>query len=109
MKSKNDLTFTEDDRSYKRETAIRDRTKSMPLDETVKEYVDRSVHQRRAAEFQAMNNPMKMTQFEQTMVNEEKNARQDARRNYIRGVQGRDGGSRCDDYESKFEDGPETN
>jgi hypothetical protein len=104
-----DLTFTEDQRSKNRETAIRDRTKTMPIDETLKEYVDRSVHNRRAAEFQAMHNPAQMTQFEQTMVNQEKNSRQDARRNYIRGVQGRDGGDRCDDYQSKFEDGPETN
>jgi hypothetical protein len=107
--SRNDLTKTEDKRAIKRENAWRDCDIKMPKDETAKEYADRSIFKRRAAEFQAMNNPMAMNKFEQMCVNQEKNSRQDARRNYIRGIQGRDGGDKCDDYESKFEDGPETN
>lgn len=104
-----DLTFTEDKRANSKEAAIRDRRRSMPIDETVKEYVDESVYRRRSAEFQAMQNPVSMNQFEQTLVNQEKNCREDARHEYIRGIQGRDGGARCDKYESKFEDGPEEN
>jgi hypothetical protein len=107
--SKKDLTFTEDKRSIKRENAWRDKNVKMPKDQTGADYADRTIFARRAAEFQAMHNPMSMTSFEQECVNQEKNSRQDARRNYIRGIQGRDGGNKCDDYESKFEDGPETN
>jgi hypothetical protein len=50
-----------------------------------------------------------VTPFEQQQVYKEKQARVDARQNYIRGIQGRDGGERTDRYERTFEDGPETN
>jgi len=107
--SKKDLTFTEDKRAIKRENAWRDKDIKMPKDMTAADYADRTIFARRAAEFQAFHNPMSQTPFEQECVNQEKNGRQDARRNYIRGIQGRDGGNKCLDYERTFEDGPEQN
>lgn len=107
--SKKDLTFTEDKRAIKRINAWRDKNVKMPKDATAADYADRTIYKRRSEEFQAGHNPMCMTPFEQECVNQEKNSRQDARRIYIRGIQGRDGGNRCQDYESTFEDGPEQN
>ena len=73
------------------------------------DYAERTIYARRAAQFQAGHDPMQQSSFEQQLVAREKLERMDARDIYIKGIQGRDGGNRCDRYESKFEDGPETN
>ncbi len=104
------MTFTEDRKSNKREAGYEDaRHHREPLTPTAKDYVDRTIFARRAAEFQAGNDPMKQTRFEQQLVNQEKQEREDHRQSYIRGIQGRDGGNRRDNYERTFEDGPEVN
>jgi hypothetical protein len=51
-------------------------------------------HQR----FQFGSNPMKMTEFEKALAEDEKFQREKARRDYIKGIQGRDGGY-CPDSE----------
>jgi|SRR6185437_5124258 len=108
--AKKDMTFTESRQSMKRETAQHDYAHhKYPKEMTGSDYADRTIYARRAREFQAMNNPMSMTEFEQQEVYKEKQARVDARDIYIKGIQGRDGGNRSDRFESKFEDGPETN
>lgn len=105
-----DETFRESKPAKNRESAWRDaKHHRMPLESTSADYVDRTIFERRAKEFQAMNNPMEQTRFEQQLVNQEKQQRQDARQGYIKGIQGRDGGNRCLDYERTFEDGPEVN
>lgn len=108
--ARKDLTFTESKEAMRREAAQHDYANhKCPNVMTGSDYADRTIYERRAKEFQAFNNPMSMTPFEQQMVYKEKQSRIDARQNYIKGIQGRDGGNRCDQYESKFEDGPETN
>jgi len=105
-----DETFRESKPTKNRESAWRDaRHHQMPLEPTAADYVDRTIFERRAKEFQAMNNPMSQTRFEQQLVNQEKVQREDAREIYIKGIQGRDGGNRCDNYERTFEDGPAVN
>jgi hypothetical protein len=94
----------------KREAADHDYANhKCPHEMTGADYADRTIYARRAAEFQAFNNPMSMNPFEEQQVYKEKQDRIDARQNYIKGIQGRDGGNRVDRYESKFEDGPEIN
>jgi len=103
-------TFKQDKSIKARESACHDaKNHKCPKEDVAKEYAERTIYARRAREFQAMNNPMAMNGFEQMLVNQEKLQRQDARHIYIQGIQGRDGGDRCLDYESKFEDGPEVN
>lgn len=104
------MTFQEDPAFRRRDSAWNDAGHyRMPLENTVKDYVDRTICKRRAAEFQAGHNPMEQTRFEQQLVNQEKQIRIDARQEYIRGIQGRDGGNRFQNYERTFEDGPEVN
>lgn len=103
-------TFTESKPAMKREASFHDHQHHKePMAMTGSDYADRTIYARRAAEFQALNNPMCQTPFEQQRVYQEKQSRVDARDTYIKGIQGRDGGDRCDRYESKFEDGPEEN
>lgn len=103
-------TFKEDPKIKSREASFHDHMKHKePKSMTGADYADRTIYARRASEFQAMNNPMSMTPFEQQRVYQEKQTRQDARDIYIQGIQGRDGGDRCLDYEKTFEDGPELN
>ena len=105
-----DLTFTESKQAKKRMAASHDHQHhDYPKVMTGSDYADRTIFARRAAEFQGNHNPMSMTSFEQHQVNMEKQEREDNRQNYIRNIQGRDGGNRCDRYERTFEDGPETN
>ncbi len=107
---KKDETFHESRQAMKREAAQHDyQNHKCPKVMTGADYADRTIYARRAAEFQAFNNPMSMTPFEQQQVYKEKQERVDARDIYIKGIQGRDGGNRCDKYERTFEDGPETN
>ena len=42
--------------------------------------------------FQFGSNPMKMTEFEKALAEDEKYQREKARKEYIEGIQGRDGG-----------------
>ena len=103
-------TFKESKPAMKREASMHDHKHHRePMAPTGSDYADRTIYARRAAEFQALNNPMSQTPFEQQRVSQEKLARQDARDIYIKGIQGRDGGNRCLDYERTFEDGPEVN
>ena len=103
-------TLKESKPAMKREAAQHDYSKhKCPKEMTGSDYADRTIYARRAEEFQAFNNRMAMTPFEQQQVYKEKQQRVDARDIYIKGIQGRDGGDRCDRYESKFEDGPESN
>lgn len=55
--------------------------------------------------FQFGTNPMKMTAFEKSLVEKEVQDRRNARRNYVYGTQGRDGG--CIPGEQFAEYGPE--
>lgn len=108
--AKKDITFTDSRQAMKREAAQHDyQHHDCPKVMTGADYADRTIYARRAKEFQAMSNPMSMTPFEQQQVYKEKQERVDARDIYIKGIQGRDGGDRCDRYERTFEDGPETN
>lgn len=59
-----------------------------------KRAVENAMYERRAREFQAMNNPMHQTPFELELTNNERNERWDNKKNYISGIQGVDGG-RC--------------
>ena len=103
-------TFKEDKSIKSREASFHDyKNHKEPKVMTGADYADRTIYARRASEFQAFHNPMSQTPFEQQRVYQEKQARQDARKIYIQGIQGRDGGSRCLDDERKFEDGPEVN
>jgi hypothetical protein len=103
-------TFKESKPAYKREAAYHDaKDYKEPMTMTGADYADRTIYARRAAEFQAMSNPMKQTAFEQQRVSQEKLERMDHRDQYIKGIQGRDGGNRCDKFERTFEDGPEVN
>jgi hypothetical protein len=108
--AKKDITFTESKQAMKREASQHDyQHHDCPKVMTGEDYANRTIYARRAREFQGFSNPMSMTSFEQQEVNKEKQARVDARQNYIRGIQGRDGGNRVDNYERTFQDGPETN
>ena len=110
MAKQKDETFRESKSAYAREASFHDYQRyKEPMVMTGADYADRTIYARRAAEFQAMNNPMKQTAFEQQRVSQEKLERMDHRDMYIKGIQGRDGGSRCDNYERTFEDGPEVN
>src|ERR1700691_3644498 len=101
---KKDETFEESKPAMKREAAQHDNQHhKCPHEMTGADYADRTIYARRAAEFQATHNSMSQTPFEQQLVYKEKQARVDARDIYIKGIQGRDGGNRCDRYESKFE------
>lgn len=103
-------TFKESKPAMKREAAEHDYAHhKCPHEMTGADYADRTIYERRAREFQAMSNPMGMSLFEQQQAYKEKQARVDARDIYIKGIQGRDGGNRCDRYESTFQDGPEVN
>ncbi len=42
--------------------------------------------------FQFGTNPMKMSAYEQAMVLKEREERETARKDYVKGIQGRDGG-----------------
>jgi hypothetical protein len=108
--SKKDLTYTTAKGIKKREASQHDyENHSCPHVMTGSDYADRTIYERRARDFQGFCNPMEMTPFEQQRVYQEKQARVDARDIYIEGIQGRDGGDRCDKYENKFEDGPDVN
>jgi hypothetical protein len=103
-------TFKESKPAMKREAAMHDAKRHKePVVMTGADYADRTIYARRAAEFQAMKNPMQQTAFEQQRVYQEKQQREDARDIYVKGIQGRDGGNRCDRFEDKFEDGPAVN
>lgn len=108
--ARKDETFHESKQAYKREAAYHDsKNYKEPHIMTGADYAERTIYARRANDFQAGNAPMHQTPFEQQMVAREKLQRMDARDMYIKGIQGRDGGSRCDNYERTFEDGPEVN
>lgn len=49
-------------------------------------------HEGRHKEFQFGSNPMEMTEFEKKKVVLEKQQRENAHRQYVYGIQGRDGG-----------------
>ena len=103
-------TFKESKPAKNRESSFHDhQNHKEPMVMTGADYADRTIYARRAAEFQAGSNPMQMTKFEQQRVSQEKLERMDHRDMYIKGIQGRDGGNRCDDYERTLEDGPEVN
>jgi hypothetical protein len=57
-----------------------------------KRAVDNAVYERRAKEFQAMNNPMTQNEFELSLTNNEALRRWDNKKDYIEGIQGVDGG-----------------
>lgn len=57
----------------------------------MKEIVNKSYNERHK-KFQLGTNPMEMTPFEKSRAMEEKREREDARKNYVEGIQGRDGG-----------------
>jgi len=110
MVKQKDETFRESKSAKNRESSLHDhKNHKEPMVMTGADYADRTIYARRAAEFQAFNNPMAQTPFEQQRVSQEKLQRMDARDMYIKGIQGRDGGNRCLDYERTFEDGPEVN
>jgi hypothetical protein len=103
-------TYKESKSAIRRESAEHDNAHHrLPKEITGGDYADRTIYARRAAEFQGFNNPMSMSPFEQQLVDREKQQRVDARDIYIKGIQGRDGGNRCDKYERTFEDAPESN
>lgn len=110
MAKQKDETFRESKSAKNRESAYHDhKNHKEPHVMTGSDYADRTIYARRAAEFQAGHNPMQQTAFEQQRVSQEKLSRMDARDIYIKGIQGRDGGDRCLNYERTFEDGPEVN
>jgi|GEM_PF-3883959 hypothetical protein len=103
-------TFKESKPAKARESSYHDnKDHKEPKVMTGADYADRTIFARRSAEFQAGCNPMKQTAFEQQRVSQEKLERMDHREEYIKGIQGRDGGNRLDSYERTFEDGPEVN
>ena len=110
MAKQKDETFRQSNAAKNRKSAYHDaKNHKVPTVMTGADYADRTIYARRAAEFQAFNNPMAQTPFEQQRVSQEKLSRMDARDIYIKGIQGRDGGDRCINYERTFEDGPEVN
>jgi len=66
-------------------------------------YIDKAKFERRAKEFQAMHNPMKMTPFEQMQAKKDVQNRKDTRDNYTKGIQGRDGGCCPGQQEPQFD------
>jgi hypothetical protein len=56
-------------------------------------------YEKRHEEFQLGKNPMQMSAYEQSMVKQEEEERKMACHNYIKGIQGRDGGPMPSDPE----------
>lgn len=54
--------------------------------------------EKRHDEFQFGHNPMKMTEFEKSRILLEKEERESAKRKYVKGIQGIDGGSLREGY-----------
>ena len=65
--------------------------------------VEKAKYERRAKEFQAMHNPMKMSPFEQMQAKKDVQNRKDTRSDYTRGIQGRDGGCTPGQQEPQFD------